>query len=380
VRLSTPQLLFLYISVFFTSLGVGLNSYFIPRYTQYIGGSFVDLGFVGAARSLVYAVLPFFVGHLSDRGIRKQMYLVSILVNLVSTALMLYATTVISVFLLQLVAGVGFSLLWPITETMVTESVEKERRVAALGWYSVSWALGFLIGPAAGGLLIQWSGYSMLFLVSSAVLAFTFLFTISTIGRSYRPLVTSSARRPPLPSRAMAYVYAAVVAYGIVFGNVVALFPGYLGAINFDPTVIGLLFSLFGLTRIFAFLTVDRLNRSMGRRASHLSVILMFSSTFMVGAFGIKALPLVALALAVVGYGFGIFFPVTLVYISDRAEREGLGAAVGAYEAFFGMGFVIGPLIGGYAAEITIATPYLLCGLVSLTIPPLMHLQHRKLS
>jgi DHA1 family multidrug resistance protein-like MFS transporter len=373
------RLTYLYASVFLSSLGLGLVSYFIPRYVQSIGGTFVDLGVVGASRSFLYAFLPFIMGYLSDRGIRREMYLLSIAVNLLSTLLLVYAETVLYVVLLQLLASLGISLLWPITEARVAESVDRNERISAMGWYSVSWATGFLLGPTLGGWVIGAGGYDALFITSSAVFLFTLAFTLATLGRSYRPCAATLRHGFSLPSRLLSYVYAAVVAYGVIFSIVVSLFPGYLGAFEYDSMTIGLLFSLFGLFRIFAFLTVDRLNRRLGRWASTISVLLMFLGTGIVGAFSVSSLPMVVLVLALLGYGFGSFFPVTIVYISNRATEAGLGAAVGAYEAFFGIGFVIGPIMGGYLSGLTIAAPYLLCSIISLSMPLLMALQHRKL-
>lgn len=184
--------------MFFSSLGLGLTAYFIPTYVQSIGGSMFDVGIVGSAKSALYAFLPFFLGYLSDRGIRRQLYIFGIFVNLASTALLVAAKTVPYVIVTQLLASVGYSLLWPITEAMVAESVESDRRVAAMGWYSVSWALGYLIGPGIGGPLVAWGGYLSLFMISSAVLLFTIAFTLLTLGRSYRPIATPAKPRPML--------------------------------------------------------------------------------------------------------------------------------------------------------------------------------------
>jgi DHA1 family multidrug resistance protein-like MFS transporter len=372
-------LFFLDTSVFLSSLGLGLTSYFIPTYVQSIGGSMLDVGLVGSAKSVLYAFLPFVLGYISDRGIRRQLYTVGIAVNLASTALLVVAKTVPYVIMTQLLASLGYSLLWPITEAMVAESVESDSRVSAMGWYSVSWALGFLVGPGIGGPIVAWGGYFSLFATASLVLLFTIGFTVLTIGRSYRPRGAPSQPHLILPSRSLSPAYAAVLAYGIIFGIIVALFPGYLGAHSFDNTTIGLLFSVFGLARIAAFVSVDKLNRLLPRGALYLSVAFIFAGCSFVGVFHSSSLPVMAALLFVSGYGFGVFFPVTLVIVSNEAKQEGLGAAVGALEAFYGIGVVVGPLVGGYLSAVSLSTPYLLCCVVSLVIPAFIAVQHRML-
>lgn len=376
---SKNGLFFLDASVFLSSLGLGLTAYFIPTYIQSIGGSMLDVGLAGSAKSVLYAFLPFVLGYISDRGIRRQLYTIGIAVNLASTALLVVAKTVPYVIMTQLLASLGYSLLWPITEAMVAESVESDRRVSAMGWYSVSWVLGFLVGPGIGGPIVAWGGYFSLFATASLVLLFTIGFTLLTLGRSYRPRGIPSQPRLILPSRSLSPAYAAVLAYGIIFGIIVALFPGYLGALSFDNTTIGLLFSVFGLARMVAFVSVDKLNRLLPRGALYLSVAFMFVGCSLVGIFQSASLPAMAALLLVSGYGFGVFFPVTLVIVSNEAKQEGLGAAVGGVEAFYGIGVVVGPVVGGYLSAVSLSTPYLLCCVVSLVIPAFVAVQHRML-
>ena len=49
-----------YASVFVASLGLGLYLYFVPIFAQRLGATFLDLGFIGTAGALTYAVAPFF--------------------------------------------------------------------------------------------------------------------------------------------------------------------------------------------------------------------------------------------------------------------------------------------------------------------------------
>jgi MFS family permease len=372
-------LLFLDASVFMSSLGLGITSYFIPNYVQTIGGSMQDVGWVGSARSIPYAFLPFLLGRFSDRGKRKQLYLLSIFVNLASTLCLLAASSVQLVILTQLLASVGFSLLWPITEAMVAESVDDDRRVSSMGWYSVSWVLGFLLGPAIGGPILDRGGYLWLFGASSLVLVATAAFTAMTIGRSYRPRPLPSKPGLGLPSLKLSPAYMAVVAYGIAFSVIVALFPAYLKDLGYNSTLIGDLFALFGVARLVAFMAVDRFSKALPRTSLYVSAVLMLAGLSFVGVFNLTTLAPLAALLIVSGFGFATFYPVLLVLVSNRSTKEELGAAVGAMEAFYGIGVVAGPLIGGYISAASPVAPYLLSCVVSLIIPALLAAQYKLL-
>ena len=47
------------------------------------------------------------------------------------------------------------------------------------------------------------------------------------------------------------------------------------------------------------------------------------------------------------GFGFSIFFPLTLEIILSKTRKGISGKIIGAYETVFGMGWAIGPTIGG---------------------------------
>lgn len=373
-------LFFLDASVFLSSLGLGLTAYFIPTYVQSIGGSFFDVGLAGSARSVLYAFLPFFFGYISDRGIRRQLYIFGIVVNLLSTAFLIWATTVPLLIATQLLASVGYSLLWPITEAMVAESVEPERRVSAMGWYSVSWAMGYFLGPIFGGYVEGLHGYVALFEVASAVLLFTIVFTVATLRRSYQAISVQGKAGLVLPSRKLSPAYAAVLAYGVTFGIIVSIFPAYLKTNGFSVGIIGILFSLFALIRVGAFFADDRIARALPRGALPMSAILMFAGCSVVGIFSLTSLPAMVALLLISGFGFGVFYPVILVVVSNEVKQEGLGAAVGALEAFYGIGVVVGPAVGGYLSSVSLSAPYLLCCVVALTIPAFVAAQHWALT
>ena len=53
------------------------------------------------------------------------------------------------------------------------------------------------------------------------------------------------------------------------------------------------------------------------------------------------------IALVLMGFGFSIFFPLTLEIILSKTRKGISGKIIGAYETVFGMGWAIGPTIGG---------------------------------
>ena len=58
-----------------------------------------------------------------------------------------------------------------------------------------------------------------------------------------------------------------------------------------------------------------------------------------------------AVSLLLMGYGFSIFFPLTLDIILSKTRKEISGTMIGAYETTFGIGWAIGPISAGLISQ-----------------------------
>jgi MFS family permease len=60
-----------------------------------------------------------------------------------------------------------------------------------------------------------------------------------------------------------------------------------------------------------------------------------------------------AAALIMMGAAIGVIFPTTIGLISRHFPNDQTGVAIGSYEATFGVGFALGPLLAGLVAALT---------------------------
>ena len=86
------------------------------------------------------------------------------------------------------------------------------------------------------------------------------------------------------------------------------------------------------------------------------------------------------IALILMGFGFSIFFPLTLEIILSKTRKGISGKIIGAYETIFGIGWAIGPTIGGPITEtFGDKAPYIMFGAVGIGVTILAVLSRRKL-
>jgi len=80
------------------------------------------------------------------------------------------------------------------------------------------------------------------------------------------------------------------------------------------------------------------------------------------------------------GFGFSIFFPLTLEIILSKTRKGISGKIIGAYETIFGLGWVIGPIIGGPITQsFGDETPYIIFSIIGIGITILAIISRKKL-
>ncbi|HEY7624714.1 MAG TPA: TCR/Tet family MFS transporter [Candidatus Limnocylindria bacterium] len=144
-------------TVFIDFLGIGLAYPVIPRLVQELMGSGIgEASVIYALLLSVYAITQFLcapvVGGLSDRYGRRPVILGALFGLAVDYVLLSVAPTVWWLVLGRVAAGI-FGATYTSANAYVADITPPERRAASFGVLGVTVGLGFIAGPALGGLL-----------------------------------------------------------------------------------------------------------------------------------------------------------------------------------------------------------------------------------
>ncbi len=175
--MKTSRLINIFIVVFVDLLGFGLILPLLPYYAETFGATPVVIGFIVAsyaAASLIGAPL---MGRLSDRYGRRPILLLSVAGTFIGYLLLGFALPIGSflanlfssqavnafiigvLFLSRIIDGfTGGNIT--VAQAYITDVTDEKDRSKGLGIIGSAFGLGFIIGPAAGGLLSRW-GYSV---------------------------------------------------------------------------------------------------------------------------------------------------------------------------------------------------------------------------
>ena len=346
---------YFYVTVFVAALGMGMNMYFIPVFAQSFGATFVDLGLIGTVWALATTITPFLIGRLAGTMKRVWVYVLSLILNALATLFLVLSRSVVDIMVLRFFAGMGIEAFWLTGEIMVTDLAPIEARVREMGRFGIALVLGSLIGPLIGGLVTQSFGYVNLFIISTGVIivstAQALIWLVPGSRRSETPLPSQSFSGYMHILKRLLPLYMMIICYGIIWGLITAIFPGYANSIGISAVLIGFLFSAFSVARIFSYATAHRYSRF-----GQVKTLLFVSLLIFVGLLTIAIFPTFLtflVGMMLIGAGVGVVFPVTIDMVSRNFPGERASTAVASYETVINIGEAAGPYIFGMLTVIT---------------------------
>ena len=157
VRSRSPAFSFIFITVMLDMLSVGIIIPVLPKLVlSFLGGSYEQAAFMLGIFMSVWAVVQFFaspvMGALSDRFGRRPVILMSNLGLGVDYLVMAVAPALWVLFAGRIIAGV-FSATVSTAQAYIADITPPEKRAATFGMLGAAFGLGFVMGPALGGLL-----------------------------------------------------------------------------------------------------------------------------------------------------------------------------------------------------------------------------------
>lgn len=361
----------LYLSIFLTSTGLGTSTFLLPVYAETLGATYLDLGRIGAAGNLVYFLGTLVTGFLLERYERVSLYLVFTLGGAVTIFLFSFADSIPLVTLMRLLLGVFSAAFWVTASTLTADISPKDKLTQSMGRYNQAWILGFTVGPLIGGQVISAYGYDVFFLSLAAVIAFSFL-TLFLRMRGRISLVNRSLREHQGLDRLRGALmgYLILIPFTLILGIYMAIMPGHMNAVGLTSATIGLLITTTNGVRGVTFMNIERLVDWGHARSVAVAASILAASMFL--ATRASDTPSFALPLLLYGIGSGIVTPVALDWITKRTPREVLGTAMGVHEGIYGVGMCLGPLAGGFLADVySPSTLYLALVGVALMMMPL---------
>ena len=124
---------------------------------------------VTSAYLLAYAVPLLITGRLGDRFGPKKIYLIGLAIFTLASLGCGLSSTLEMLIVFRAVQGLGASLMTPQTMAVITRTFPSTQRGAAMGLWGATSGVAMLVGPLAGGLLVDGLGWEWIFFVNLPV-------------------------------------------------------------------------------------------------------------------------------------------------------------------------------------------------------------------
>jgi len=150
-------LVFIFVAVLIDSIGFGITLPVLPGLIMQLTGVSVDRAAAyGGWLSFVYALMQFFcapvLGNLSDHFGRRPVLLFALLALGIDYLIMGFAPAIVWLFVGRMIAGVAGASFTP-AYAYVADISEPTKRAQNFGLMGAAFGIGFIVGPAIGGLL-----------------------------------------------------------------------------------------------------------------------------------------------------------------------------------------------------------------------------------
>ena len=364
-----PAIAFIFVTGVLDVMAMGLVVPVLPPLIEEFAGSRSAAGMWNGVMTALWAGMQFLcspvIGSLSDRYGRRPVILVSTAGLAIDWMLMALAPNLWWLAVGRLIGGITSSSFTAIYAYMA-DITAPEQRARAYGLVGAAFSLGFIAGPALGGMLGAW-GPRVPFWVAAGLSAVAFVYGWLILPESLpedRRMAFAWSRANPLGSlrllrshhelSGLAVVTVLLYFAHHVFSVVYVLYAQHRHGIG--PFEVGLMLALAGaLDMIVQGWAVGHVVKRLGDRAT--MVLGLAGGTIGLVAVGLAPTPeLFALALFPNAL-WGFAMPTLLSLMTQRVSEKEQGQLQGANNSVASIAGVVSPLFFGWVYSVSVSVP-----------------------
>jgi DHA1 family tetracycline resistance protein-like MFS transporter len=356
-------LLVIFLTIFVNLIGFGIIIPLLPFYAETFGASPLVVGLLFAIYSICQLAAAPVLGDWSDRFGRRPILIFSLAGTVVSFAMLALAHSLTLMFMARMVDGLSGGNI-STARAYVADITEPKDRARAYGLIGAAFGLGFILGPAIGGLLARWGLTVPIWaaaIITFVAMILAVLWLPETVHRAHAGFGNPLSYLPemltrPHTGRMLVIDFIYWFAFSI-FQTTFALFAAF--RFGFDATSTGYFFAAFGvLGAVVQGGFIRPVVQRFGDKSTFLAG-LAFSAVGLVVAAYAPTVFVFTLALVPLALGMGFGHPTVASLMSRAGRSDEQGRIQGAASAVESLGRTIGPVWGNASLEhMSAATPY----------------------
>jgi MFS family permease len=364
--------------IFVNLVGFGIVVPLLPFYARSFQAPAWQMALIFSAYAMGAFFGEPFWGRLSDRIGRKPILVSTICGNCLCYLALAFAPTIGIAFLVRLLGGLASGNA-SVIQGYIADVTPPEKRTGRMSYLSAAYNLGFIVGPALGGLLANpgagHDGFRIPLIVASGLSAICALGIVAFVKESRahphhefddgpsRWAVTGRALTHPVIARLMVVTFLA----GSAFMGIEFVFGLWSNArFHWGPRQVGLAFAVVGIVAAFCQIVLS------GWLSERFGEARVLAGGIALTAVATVAMPhsrdwVIVLMLALSALGQSVAWPNVSALISRHAKMHHQGQYQGLNNATGALARLTGPLAAGTVfAALGVDMPFYLSGLLVL--------------
>lgn len=343
-------------------VGFGIVAPILGRYADRFGASGLQVGLLFASFSLAQMVSSPILGRLSDRIGRKPVIVISLIGTAVGSFVTGIAGALWLLFVGRIIDGASGASV-AVAQSAVVDLGKPDQRARMLGLLGMAFGVGFVVGPALGGLAALGGPHVPFFVASglAAVNALAAIVRLPETSRSDQQPVRNSKRIRRVDRFIVIGFFSALPFAG--FEATFSLFGGARFNLTEGSTA-GVFFAIGLMISLLQGALIGPLTARFGS-VNVLRVGLVVTACGLAVLGGASVWAILALSLLLIVVGSGVSNPSLTTLVANSAPAEQRGEVLGFQQSAGALARVIGPPLAGLSFDkVGIGAPYSLGAIV----------------
>ncbi len=346
----------LFLAVFIDLVGFGMVIPILPFAAEQYGADGFMLGIFVASFSLMQFIFSPIWGNLSDRIGRRPVIIIGLFGSVLSFLVFGLSTSLAMLFASRILSGIFTAATLPTAQAYMADITEEKDRAKAFGLLGMAFGLGFIFGPALGGLLSH-NGFLFPGLVAAGLSLINLVGAIMWLPESYHERKPGHKRRiidfnelkwalrhPMVGTLILIF---AIVSFGFsALEATYALYGEQIAGLNAQS--IGIIFAMVGtILVVVQGGLIGKITRRIGEKKTLLIGLMLMTLGYIAITLAHDFYSLMAFT-SLISLGNALTFPTVTALISTKSGRHEQGKMMGLNQSAASLARVVGPIWGGF--------------------------------
>jgi MFS transporter, DHA1 family, tetracycline resistance protein len=321
-------------------LGFALIVPLLTFFADSFGATELQTGLLVSSYALMQMIAAPILGRLSDRYGRRPVFLISIFGTFIGFLILGFANSLWWLFASRILSGLTAGNI-SVAQAYIADVTDEKNRARGMGMFGAAFGIGFILGPALGGLLSQY-GFAVPAFVSAA-LAFINLLTVyfwlpeslteerrAELATQKKGAISFSALTDALQRPQVGPLLWVRFGFAIAFNSFQTVFPLYvLQKFGLSAQQTGYILAYLGIVLVIMQGGAIGPLSARFKESNLLVTFLGFSLVGMIGWAVAQSVPLLLVAMFPMAVGAGSFNALINSAISKSVSREEVGGMLG---------------------------------------------------